>query len=759
MVLNSNPKRLLIFFFYDKDGIIDRYVPLMLKDLRENCEKIIFVSNGVIPKEQKDKLNGFADVVIERENVGFDVWAYKEALFNEGFDNLCMYDEVVMMNHTIMGPVRPSKEMFDEMAKRDLDFWGLSKFYKTNIDFTGLIDLGYIPDHLQSHFVVVRKTMIESGEFEKYFAEMPMINSYDESVAYHETKFTRYFEDLGYKCEAYIDSDDLHKFCNYPMLLMPKTLAKDFKSPYIKRRCFFHTYEDSIGSGLGEETMELMRYLKDETSFDTDLIWENILREYNMQDIKNNLHLNFTFPDFAVKTHEDKKIALVFHAYFPGLVDSTVRYVNAMPDYADIYITTDTDEKKEVFEKAFKNSKFNKVEVLKIENRGRDVSALLVAAKPFVFDYDYVCFAHDKKVTQLSSRLVGKGFAYSCLENILESEGFVENIIEKFENESRLGMLMPPPPFHSNYFFIAGNGWTNNFANTKALYDELHYTVDIDEEKDPVTPLGTMFWFRPAALKPLFDRDYDYSDFPPEPNKTDNTILHAIERIYGFTVQQAGYYPAYCMSQKAASVLYSNAMYTLSDLTKMTFKRGFVCNYPIQKLFLEKLMRMYDIEKDTDHFKELEKQLDDTAKYEDFRLYLDTNGGFSDDNSVFKPVYDYEDNFSLVFSFSEPINLNALRFDPGEDGCLIINNLEITLNFQDDSKQIIGNYYTNGLKKNGEISFYGPDPQIIYNNLNVKGVKSISVCGTKRREVKSAVSRSFFNVSRKIKSKVSSIIK
>ena len=62
-----------------------------------------------------------------RENKGLDVWAYKTALDSYGWARLAEFDEIVMTNSTLMGPVRPLQEMFDAMwENQDLDFWGLS---------------------------------------------------------------------------------------------------------------------------------------------------------------------------------------------------------------------------------------------------------------------------------------------------------------------------------------------------------------------------------------------------------------------------------------------------------------------------------------------------------------------------------------------------------------------------------------------------------------------------------------------------------
>ncbi len=38
-------------------------------------------------------------------------------------EKLVKFDEMIMMNFTIMGPVYPLNEMFECMDAKDLDFW------------------------------------------------------------------------------------------------------------------------------------------------------------------------------------------------------------------------------------------------------------------------------------------------------------------------------------------------------------------------------------------------------------------------------------------------------------------------------------------------------------------------------------------------------------------------------------------------------------------------------------------------------------
>ena len=112
---------------------------------------------------------------------------------------------------------------------------------------------------------------------------------------------------------------------------------------------------------------------------------------------------------------------------------------------------------------------------------------------------------HDKKGTQLYPYSVGDGFAYKCFENLLPTRDFVKNVIATFDAEPRLGFLAPTPPNHADYFPVFTYGWGPNFDRTKALLRELGLDVPLDPAKEPIAPLGSMFWFRPQALKPLFD--------------------------------------------------------------------------------------------------------------------------------------------------------------------------------------------------------------------------------------------------------------
>lgn len=568
---NKAIKRLVIYFFYDRNGIADRYVSYMLEDMMSNCTELFVVCNGKLTAEGRETFKKFTPHILVRENIGFDVWAYKEALEHYGWDRLAEFDEVVMMNHTIMGPVYPFAEMFEKMNQRDVDFWGITKFHKVLGD---PYDTGYgcIPEHIQSHFIAVRQVMVQSNEFQKYWEDRPEICSYADAIGKHEAIFTKKFSDCGFRWGVYADTSNMEEFTQNPVIVSPVELIQNYRCPIFKRRNFFHPCMDLISYSDAGQGPQLMEYLKQHTSYDTALIWENLLRTENMADIKNAMKLNYIMPLHSVlREKRPRRVALAMHIYLEELIEYCYQYALSMPEESDIYISSGSEGTCKKIESVFKNGPWHQVKVIQVENRGRDVGGLLMGSGPYLNQYDYVCVAHDKKVAQLDYGSKGYAFSERCFHNLLGSKELVENILGLFEENPFLGLMCPPPPNHADYYFTLGCEWGPNFEVTKQLAEGLALSVSIKQDKEPVAPLGGMFWCRAKALDKLFSIDWKPADFPQEPSGKDGTILHAVERIYPFAAQDAGYYSAWTLSDEYMRVEWSNLAYMLREMNVRAF--------------------------------------------------------------------------------------------------------------------------------------------------------------------------------------------
>lgn len=178
-------KRLVIYFHYDPRGQADEACRFAVRAVLGQAQAVFFVTNGRLDAESRAWAQSAGVRLLERENAGFDVGAYQAALNCLGRAALDAYDEIVLMNYTLAGPVRPLGAMFAAMdARAGLDFWGLSRHYAMRSRrFGGR--RGTVPEHLQSHFIAVRRPMYDA--FWQYWQAMEPPQSYEGSVAGHET--------------------------------------------------------------------------------------------------------------------------------------------------------------------------------------------------------------------------------------------------------------------------------------------------------------------------------------------------------------------------------------------------------------------------------------------------------------------------------------------------------------------------------------------------------------------------------------------
>lgn len=562
MTLGENAKRACIYFIYDKDGVVDRYILEQLRDLRRDVQFLHCVINGKLTPEGERALREIVDEVYVRENTGMDVGAYKGAIRHIGWKKLSQYDELVLMNFTCFGPVYPFREVFDWAKEQDVEIWGLTKDIKPDYrQATEYLHYNKSKFFFQSYFIALRAPLLGSKELKGFFDEMPDDINYTRSGVYFEYAFPGYFEEMGYKSAVYCDTEDT----DYPLLHDPVSLLKKYRMPLFKKRSFFHHYTDVLNHTAGEATARLLDYLKRETDYDTSLIWESVLRTSSLSDLVRCAQLNRILPvDRRTEPAEALHTAVVFHAYYEDLFDDSISYLKNAAGLADLLMTTDTEEKAATLRKLLGDVGVE-AEVQVVKNRGRDVSALLVGVAKHIRQYDLVCFVHDKKSPQMSLPGVGRSWAYKLHENTLGTREYIENVMDLFSRERQLGIAFPAMPNHEQYGYQLGSGWTGNFENTKKLLSDFGVTVKMHPHTLCVAPLGTCFWFRPQALEKLFlgyeRRGWSYKDFPCEPNRYDQTILHAVERSYAYFAQSAGYYPAYLYSDRYAVIELTNLEY------------------------------------------------------------------------------------------------------------------------------------------------------------------------------------------------------
>lgn len=290
------------------------------------------------------------------------------------------------------------------------------------------------------------------------------------------------------------------------------------------------------------------------------------------------------------------KVAVFVNLYYLDSLDYYCQFLNNIPVNIPIYVYS--SQERVLIETKKKLDRSNCYFEQK-NNRGRDISALLVSAKNKILQYDYFCFIHDKKANASYLEEDTKFWVENLWENTLKNQNYINQVLELFISNPTLGLVVPPEPygdFHQHWY---GDTWFENFELTKRLANLLELNVEISKDK-PIFTLGTVFWARTKALMKLFDYPWQYDDFIAEPLPIDGTISHAIERILPYVAQDSGYNTGTVMTSDYASKLLIKVQNDMRLLFKhMNHKENVFNLFQVRKLeywkeILEKYVDSYD---------------------------------------------------------------------------------------------------------------------------------------------------------------------
>lgn len=294
----------------------------------------------------------------------------------------------------------------------------------------------------------------------------------------------------------------------------------------------------------------------------------------NVYDIRKEEQLQFvlsTEHSLTVPSHKKlQSAAVVVNLFYTEKVKYYCQYLDRLPEDIVLYIFSSKEETL-LEAKKYLNNKNKNIMYLNKENRGRDVSALLVAFQPYLDKYKTICFIHDKKEHGPRDKTDVDKWNENLWGNMIASSHYVYNVLNIFETCPELGILFPPEPIGENKMEWFHYSWDENYNNCRKLADKMYLTADIRKEKPPIA-LGSVFWARKEVLIKLFNIGWKYEDFSPEPMPLDSTISHAVERIFSYIAQDAGYEAGTVMTEKYAAwqllFLQDNVRMMFSELSE-----------------------------------------------------------------------------------------------------------------------------------------------------------------------------------------------
>jgi len=367
----------------------------------------------------------------------------------------------------------------------------------------------------------------------------------------------------------FLESDDnKQNIYYYSGILYKNIIYNNIKKNFTLFRTTFLEYNNSIKNIFKDYTLEKY-YILNNIIIDWTKINYNITNGFIFIDSWNNyLEGNYLEPneDFGyasincfskalfnlpfkennynlIKLETKCIIAVQAHIYYVDLINEIINKTNNIPIKFDLLISTISLTKKKKIEKYLKlYSKANKYEVKIVENKGRDILPFITQMKFKFKNYKYICHIHTKKSKH--DILLGSNWRNFLYENLLGTKEIISEILIEFENYEKLGFMFPEAYYQiikniDNYDLTEFPLHKPNIKYMNFILSKIFYRFKIGNKI--IFPSGDMFWAKVNAIYQIFKIRF-INKFPKEFNQTNETIMHAIERIWLYLVKLNGYY-------------------------------------------------------------------------------------------------------------------------------------------------------------------------------------------------------------------------
>jgi lipopolysaccharide biosynthesis protein/GT2 family glycosyltransferase len=472
---------------HSPDGRLKPHIRQYLAALQRQGIRVVLIVASDVPFEGKDAaLFALLEGLYVRQNVGFDFAAWAHVLRDN--PELFSVDVLYLINDSVIGPLN----------ERKLEHV-LQRLRISSSDAIGLTDNYERGWHLQSYFLALKPRALASDALRKFFLGVKNLSEKQHVINEYEVCLTPSLGAAEMSCEALFPASRSH---NTSLLEWKNLITAGL--PFVK----IAALRDAI-SGGDDDWREVLQ----SEGFDPGLA-EETLRA----------------PTVAALS-PIPRLAILLHAYYVDTIPLFQTYLTRIPFPFTLFISTDSEEKKGRIERDFVAWQNGRVEVRVMENRGRDIAPKIVGFRDVYDEYPYVLHVHTKK----SSHSDDLGYWLKfLLDSLLGSPEAVIRIFQALRRPE-LGVIAPAVFAPSKPFMV----WGPNLDICSSLARRMGFAIEPNSPLD--FPAGSMFWARSRALRPLLELNLSLEDFPAEADQTDGTLAHAIERLYFYACELAGF--------------------------------------------------------------------------------------------------------------------------------------------------------------------------------------------------------------------------
>lgn len=258
-------KRICLLAGYDKSNIIQDYVVFLVQELSKISD-VYYFADGIINDGELSKIKPYVKYAESSPHKGYDFGSWQYLVHHIGWSELEKYDELIICNDSIYGPMTNMQDIFDYMELRGYDFWGLTENYNSQY-------------HLDSYFMVFNNLVIKNRKFQEFWQNItPKL-----SRKTYETVLTPFLTELGFVGNSYIKNYKKEDQLAYPLQLlkhnkMPFVRVKSLRNPEynLKEPVFY--IDSRIQRNSGYNTGMIKRHLAAADSyngFGLGYYWKN----------------------------------------------------------------------------------------------------------------------------------------------------------------------------------------------------------------------------------------------------------------------------------------------------------------------------------------------------------------------------------------------------------------------------------------------------------------------------------------------------
>lgn len=499
--------------------------------MRPLFDKVVFISNSKLDCCDCNRITPYIDIFIQRENVGYDFGAWKDGINKIGYEEIVKYDHLVIMNDTCFGPMHDMGRIFENMESKNTDFWGLTKHKQRGYKFP--FASRSLPEHIQSNFISFSKCVVSSKAFKDFWENVTNQKNIKKVIKLYEIQLTPILKRNGFNYKIFIENGS--KEFDAPNIIFQKPhILIEHDAPFIK-----------IKSML---TYQYKKYLTNLIELHSDYPIQ-FINEYFSRNMQPNQSLLFNDKNIICDNNgkeniidkSDLNAALYFHVPSVNIFEKYIELLPWSDLNVDLFITTDSDEKKKRLLDFISLSSIPKnalKEIIVLPDKSGDILPWFSIQKR-LYKYDLVGKFHTKQPAD-NTKLT----YYNPAFDIFRSIGInIHHIINDFCTNPTLGIVIPDYPCN----IIKANNilWQSNKKKIIALISRLKFkkSISISSIRNPIMPIDNMFWYRPDALQPLFELDLTYDDFTGKSQKREiaDTIAKVVEMLPVYVAWSEGY--------------------------------------------------------------------------------------------------------------------------------------------------------------------------------------------------------------------------